>query len=108
MHTLTHFLYACMHIIRCTVHNQKVTTLLQDDNVVTFWLCKASQFPGKGQCLYKRLFVHASVSVTLYISYLMLKERTTQVCIVQVSHAHPPLAAAVFNCYQMYSKASHK
>ena len=29
-------------------------------------------------------------------------------CIVQVSHAHPPLAAAVFNCYQMYSKASHK
>ena len=45
----------------------------------------------------------ASVSVTLYISYLMLKERTTHVCIVQVSHAHPPLAAAVFNCYQMYS-----
>ena len=69
---------------------------------------KASQFPGKGQCLYKRLFVHASVSVTLYISYLMLKERTTRVFIVQVSHAHPPLAAAVFNCYQMYSKASHK
>ena len=67
---------------------------------------KASQFPGKGQCLYKRLFVH--VSVTLYISYLMLKDRTTHVCIVQVSHAHPPLAAAVFNCYQMYSKASHK
>ena len=53
---------------------------------------KASQL---GQCLYKRLFVHASVSVTLYISYLMLKERTTQVCIVQVSHAHPPLAAAL-------------
>ena len=51
--------------------------------------------------------MHASVSVTLYISYLMLKERTTHVCIVQVSHAHPPLAAAVFN-YQMYSKASHK
>ena len=25
-------------------------------------------------------------------------------CIVQVSHAHPPFAAAVFNCYQMYSK----
>ena len=49
--------------------------------------------------------MHASVSVTLYISYLMLKERTTSVCIVQVSHAHPP---AVFNCYQMYSKASHK
>ena len=48
---------------------------------------------------------YASVSVTLYISYLMLKERTTHVCIVQVSHA---LAAAVFNCYQMYSKASHK
>ena len=52
--------------------------------------------------------MHASVSVTLYISYLMLKERATHVCIVQVSHAHPPLAAAVFNCYQMYSKASHK
>ena len=47
--------------------------------------------------------MHASVSVTLYISYLMLKERTTRVCIVQVSHAHPPLAAAVFNCYQMYT-----
>ena len=26
--------------------------------------------------------------------------------IVQVCHAHPPFAAAVFNCYQMYSKAS--
>ena len=88
MHTLTHFLYACMHIIICTV--------------------RLPSSLGKGQCLYKRLFVHASVSVTLYISYLMLKERTTHVCIVQVSHAHPPLAAAVFNCYQMYSKASHK
>ena len=49
---------------------------------------KASQFPGKGQCFYKRLFVHA---VTLYISYLMLKERTTHVCIVQVMRIHPLL-----------------
>ena len=30
--------------------------------------------------------MHASVSVTLYISYLMLKERTTHVFIVKVSH----------------------
>ena len=57
-------------------------------------------------CTKGYLYMH--LSVTLYISYLMLKERTTHVCIVQVSHAHPPLAAAVFNCYQMYSKASHK
>ena len=67
---------------------------------------KASQFPGKGQCLYKRFFVHASVSVTLYID--VERKDYTRVCIVQVSHAHPPFAAAVFNCYQMYSKASHK
>ena len=47
----------------------------------------------------------------LYIIVYLLsdvEERTRHVFIVQVCHAHPPFAAAVFNCYQMYSKASHK
>ena len=85
MHTLTHFLYACMHIIRCTV---RLPSSLVKVNVCS-----------KGYLCMHLCLLHCT---------LMLKERTTHVCIVQISHAHPPLAAAVFNCYQMYSKASHK